>query len=181
MGEAMSSLRRQFVIGRYYAPIVWGGTLLVTTFMNVALWGGIVACALWTYQGSSAALLPAVVVTALIASNWLRSWLRQDIGSQRFPHLRQELAAARRFDIVAGPLVGLVNWLAMVAAACGTRVTWRGLRYRIFPGGQIRLLNREPEVQTDPSLADLQSMPFDHLRHYTARRRRLAAAERPLD
>ena len=93
MGEAMSFLRRQFVIGRYYAPIVWGGTLLVTTVMNVALWGGIAACALWTYQGSSAALLPAVVVTALIGSNWLRSWLRQDIGSQRFPHLRQELAA----------------------------------------------------------------------------------------
>lgn len=181
LGESLSFLRRQFVIGRYYSPLYWLGTLLMTTFVNAALFGGIVAWGVWAWQGSPAAWLPAVVVVTLVWLNWLRSWWRQQIGAERFPHLRRELAAARRFDILAGPLVGLANWLVMVAAACGTRVTWRGLRYRIFPGGQIRLLNRELDRQSDPALTDLQSMPFDHLRHYTARRRRLAAAENPLD
>ena len=69
----------------------------------------------------------------------------------------------------------------MLSAAFSTRVTWRGLRYRIFPGGQIRLLNREPEEQAEPTLSDTQSMPFDHLRFTARRGRHLAAAERPND
>jgi hypothetical protein len=181
MGEAMSFLRRQFVIGRYYSSLYWAGTLMVTSIINVALFGGIVASALWAGRGSAAAIVPAAVAGTLVAMNVLRSWLRQDIGRKRFPHLRKELTVARRMDIIAGPLVGLATWLAMVAAACGTRVTWRGLRYRIFPGGQIQLLNRESEPPADQEPADLQSMPFDHLRRHASRRRRLAAAERPLD
>lgn len=181
IGQAFSFLRRQFVIGRFYSPWYWGGTLLVTTIINLALFGGLVAMGVWAWQGSPAAWLPAVTVPLLAGSHWLRAWMREDLGRKRFPHLRKELATARRWDLLAGPFFGLLCWLGMVSAAFSTRVTWRGLRYRIFPGGQIRLLNREPEEATDPTLADVQSMPFDHLR-YTARRgRRLAAAERPND
>lgn len=181
MSQAWGFLRRQFVIGRFYAPFYWAGTLLGTTIMNVALFGGLAALALLTYRGSALALLPASTVLALVGTHWARAWMREDMGRKRFPHLKRELAAARRWDLLAGPFFGLLNCLGMLSAAFSTRVTWRGLRYRIFPGGQIRLLNRELEQEAQPPLSEAQSMPFDHLR-YTARRgRRLAAAERPND
>jgi hypothetical protein len=181
MSQAFGFLRRQFVIGRFYAPIHWAGTLLATTVMNLALFGGLVAMAVLAYQGSALALLPASTVAALVGTHWARAWMREDLGRKRFPHLKRELAVARRWDLLAGPVFGLMNWLGMVSAAFSTRVTWRGLRYRIFPGGQIRLLNREPEETADPTLGETQSMPFDHLRYSARRGRRLAAAQRPND
>ena len=47
------------------------------------------------------------------------------------------LREARRFEVWAGPLVGAVNWIELLASAVGRRVTWRGIGYRLDADGQV--------------------------------------------
>lgn len=181
LSEAFSFLRRQYVIGRFYAPLYWNISLIVMTISNAALFCSLAALAIWGASGSAWVLSPIANIAALWGLSWLRAWMRQDLGRRRFPELKAELAKPRRWDLWGAPLFGLMSWAGMLVAACGTCVSWRGLRYRIFPGGQIQLLYRQTEQAAGQSSAAAQSMPFDHLRFHAQRRRREAACEQPLD
>ena len=52
-----------------------------------------------------------------------------------------------RVDVWAHPLVGLVEWLALVGTIFGSCVRWRGISYRLLPRGRIVLTGREDEAE----------------------------------
>ncbi len=72
-----------------------------------------------------------------------RRWVRQDLIGTYFPEKRQALRKARRFDVWAGPLAGLINWVGLLGSLFGRHITWRGVLYRVLAGGRIRLVSRE--------------------------------------
>lgn len=142
--QFLEFLRRQYVIGRFYAPLWWSLALVFAAISQLVLWGG-VAVTLWAlWIEPRSAWMPGLATLALWTANQLRAWLREDLGRICLPHLSTRLAAARRFDIWCWPLVGLVNCLGLLSSLVGSTVTWRGIRYQLFPGGRIRLLHRQP-------------------------------------
>ena len=58
------------------------------------------------------------------------------------PTNRSRSAAACRFDLWSGPLVGLFTWAMLVSSLVGSRITWRGIVYRLLRGGKIQILSR---------------------------------------
>jgi ceramide glucosyltransferase len=140
--------RRQYLIGRRYAPPRWRLALLAASLMQAAMWSCLIAALYGAATGSMFWWLPAIGFAALYALGIVRAWFRQDVGRRLCSAYAQRLAPASRFDIFAGPLVGIINWLGIVSALFGSCITWRGNRYRILPGGQIRLLSRKDESTT---------------------------------
>lgn len=146
--ETISFLRRQYLIVRFYVPAWWWSAFVLITLSNLALWGslGLVVWGLAT--GRPSPWLPAGVGAVLYLFGVFRGLVRQDLALVYFPHLSGALKKARRFDVWAGPLVGVVNWLGLAGSLLGREITWRGITYRLFRGGRIRLVRHE--VQAPP-------------------------------
>ncbi len=71
-----------------------------------------------------------------------RGSLRQDLVKTYFPHWEKASRRIRRFDIWANPLVELAHWIGVASAAVGRRINWRGIRYHVLPGGQVKEIIR---------------------------------------
>lgn len=158
LGEMFSFLRRQYLIGRFYTPRWWALGLLCATLPNLVRWTSLGAVAWGLATGAPNVWLPAVVFATLYGLNVMGGIFRQSLVQLYFPHLETKLRAARRFDIWAGPLVGLVNWLGMIASMVGRHITWRGITYRLHAGGRIEIVGRkdepsEPEDEAKPPVA----------------------------
>ncbi len=140
--EAFRFLRRQYLIGRLYANRLWLATLTASTIWQAALWGSLAAAVGGWLAGFGYAWLALVNFLGLYAVGSFRCYLRQDLGR---PVLRQEGtadAAARRCDILLGPVFGAVHWIGMLSSCFGSRICWRGVRYRIAPGGRVVAVRR---------------------------------------
>ena len=72
--------------------------------------------------------------------------MRQSLVKVYFPEREPELRGAKRFDIWAGPLATLVNWLGMLSSTVGRRIRWRGVVYRMLHRGRVAIERREPPM-----------------------------------
>jgi len=136
-------MRRQYVIARFCVPRLWYTTLLFTTISMAAFWSSVALGVYLLIQNSFWAALPLGTVAVLYGFGVTKAVLRQDSACLFLPEYETKLKPARWFDIAAGPLVTFVNWVGLVSALMGSTIVWRGVRYRILPGGQSQTLNRE--------------------------------------
>jgi len=139
----LAFVRRQYLIGRFYAPLAWALGFLLITFANLAFLSGL-ALSGWTLAtGEIPAWIPAVLCVAIYLLNAGRALIRNDLAFRYFPESREMLEKAGRFDMLVGPLVTLVNWGELVASFVGRQINWRGITYRLFRGGRIALVRRD--------------------------------------
>jgi cellulose synthase/poly-beta-1,6-N-acetylglucosamine synthase-like glycosyltransferase len=153
LGQAFEFLRRQYLIGRFYATRYWLGALAIALLAVSALWLSLAAAVAGGAMHWSFAWIPAVGFVVLAASHVARAWLRQSMPRYALPSYENQLRACRWFDIAAAPLAGLVNLTALLSSLVGNTIAWRGIRYRLLRGGQARRLRDErrlPEPATIP-------------------------------
>jgi len=138
--QTFAFLRRQYLVGRFYVPKWWALGLCGCTLTCLAWLGSLAAMLGSVLCNSPPWWLPLSACTALYLVGAFRGAVRQTLLRTYFPQQESALRQARRFDIWAGPLVTLVNWVAMLSSMFGRHIRWRGLVYRLFPGGQLRRL-----------------------------------------
>lgn len=140
--EAATFLRRQFLIGRCYAPLWWWGALPLVVLQPLVLLGGLALAPALAWQGDPFWFWPLPVSVVLYMLAALRGRWRQATWSSRVNAAPDALRAGAQFDRWAAPW----NWLAaagtMLASAVGRSITWRGIRYHIGSAGRITLLGR---------------------------------------
>jgi len=151
--EMFRFVRRQYLIGRLYAPAWWAFAVAALTFANVALLLNVAALAAALLTGTPPVWLAAGMLAGLLAVHVFRGRLRRDLALLYFPDRAHAMQTALRWDTWGAPLVGLFNWLAMLAAAFGQHVAWRGIHYRLRPGGRVRALWRDEESCSDADRA----------------------------
>lgn len=135
-------VRRQFVIGKLYLPWWWLGALAVTTCAVIAFWGGLGLLLIGLATQARWSWIPAVTVSLLYNGHVVRGWLRQDAGRCYVPDAQSQLQIAQLVDVWLAPVAGLACWSAMVSSIVGWRITWRGIRYWLRPGGRILRVQR---------------------------------------
>lgn len=145
LGDLFRFARRQYFLTRFYSRGAWRLLLLLATLTNVAFWGSLAAAVAGWWTGAFSAAGPALVAGALYLLSGASGYLRQDAATVYFPHLRETLRTARRFEIWAGPLVFLANWVILLASAIGHEVRWRGIAYQLHRDGRIAAVRRDPE------------------------------------
>jgi hypothetical protein len=120
-------------------------SIVGTTLIRTVVACGLVALFLISLGHSSPWAWSMMGATALLGLlGIVRAHYRQRLARLWLPQQRETLATARRFDLLLWPLVAVVNWLCLLSSLVGDKVTWRGNRYQILPGGQIRLVRRDP-------------------------------------
>jgi len=154
--EMFSFIRRQYLVARFYTPRWWVFALAVATFSNLVWIGNLAALAAGLVCGTPPVWLVLCASLGLYLLAAMRRASRQDLVRTYFPERLGKLRAARRFDIWAGPIVGLVNWLGIIASLFGRHICWRGIRYEIAAGGKVRAIHREDHQRTQaPGDGDL--------------------------
>ncbi|MGD9722292.1 MAG: glycosyltransferase [Pirellulales bacterium] len=162
MWTMLAWVRRQFIIGRFYSPLLWAVVAVGHCFNQLVFWASVTtALAAW-WQGAAWAWQPAAVAGGIYAMQVLRGWLRQRSTLSYLPHCQRELAAARHFDIWCSPVSAAALCVALVASGIGRRIRWKDNVYEMSYGGQIRKI---------PSTAD---RPAPRAPHGTAGSRRAA-------
>ena len=144
--QMFSFIRRQYIIGRFYMAAWWLGAIVFVTLPNVVLLASVAAVAWSLATGTPHILVPAGICAVLYGLKVYRGRIRQDLGRLYFPQYRQTLSGARRFDIWAGALAELVNWIGLIASIFGRQITWRGITYRLYRGGQMEIVRHENEL-----------------------------------
>ncbi len=140
-------IRRQYVIAKFCIPRLWYMAFCFATISLAAFWSSVVLSVYYLIQGSSWAAFPIATLAALYGFGVTKAVLRQSSARLSFDDFDTTLKRARWFDIVAGPLVATVNWIGLFSALLGSTIVWRGIRYRMLPGGQSHTLNREPDTE----------------------------------
>jgi hypothetical protein len=151
--QMVSFVRRQYLIGRFYIPGWWAFALASVTFANLVLLGSLGLLGWCLATGSTWSSIPAGFFSALYLANVYCGLVRQDAALAYFPHLKEALGRARRFDVLGGPLVGLANWFLLLGSTVGRKITWRRITYRMCRAGRIRLVHREDPISTSESAA----------------------------
>jgi hypothetical protein len=140
--QAMSFIRRQYLVARFYTFDWWLLSLLAATGTN-AIWLGNLAVFAWSLlSGRPSPWIPLAVSAVLYAVTVYRGWLRQDLVRAYFAHQEKALRRIRWFDIWANPLVELAHWLGIAISAAGRHILWRGIRYHVLPGGRVEQILR---------------------------------------
>lgn len=133
-------LRRQYLIVRFHAPMLWLMALAASTLGLVSYTGGLLLLAAAFATGVVSPWLPGSLLLAQYGLGVFRAWVRQDAARTYFPGLYARLSIARRFDILAGPIVLVANWLGLAGSCFGRTVVWRGIAYRLCLGGQVETI-----------------------------------------
>ena len=131
-------VRRQYLIGRVYSPRLWTFVFVGHLVNQMVFWGCFTTAAVGAIVGAPWTWQPAAVVGVLYGLQVCRGWLRQRASRIYLSQCQRELAAARWFDILCGPLAALTLAVALVASAIGRRISWKGNVYEMASGGQIR-------------------------------------------
>jgi hypothetical protein len=158
-----SFVRRQYLMGRFYLPVWWAGVIVLVSLSNLVFFGSVVAAVAGFATGARFAGTAAAVASVQYLVGVIGGLLRQHLVLTYFPRLRSWLRAARRFEVWAGPLVALVNWIMLLGSVVGTRLTWRGITYQVGRRGQVEAVWREaaPEGPEAPLPAEETPAPAD--------------------
>jgi hypothetical protein len=162
-------VRRQFTIGRFYAPVFWGLAAALSCLQQAALWiGAALAPVAWLSGGWTTIATAAAVL--LYGLQVLRGWLREDAGRYFLPEAFGRTAAARRTAVWGGPLVGLLQCWGLLIALGSRQIEWRGIAYALSPGGQMEIVNRRPAPQRRTRRRRVMQRPTARSRLILARR-----------
>ncbi len=141
MRTMFAFVRRQFMIGRYYSPVLWSAALAWNCATQAFFWANVAAAFIGLASGASWSWRPAAVAAALYGLHVARAWLRQRASQFYLPRIERALSVSRRFDIVLGPVAALVCCAGLVSSAFGRRIVWKQIAYTMRFGGKIRAID----------------------------------------
>jgi ceramide glucosyltransferase len=147
--EMLSFVRRQYLVARFYIPDLWALAFLAGAVAQLS-WLANLAVLGWSLiWGALPGWIPACGCALLYLLGAYRGWLRQDLVRTYFPDQQENLRKACWFDIWASPLAKLIHWLGLLSSPFGRHIGWRGISYRVFSGGGVRIVSRDGQAEED--------------------------------
>ena len=140
-------VRRQYLVTKFYVPDWWAFALATSTFTSLVWLGSLAVLARSLIYATPPVWIPAGGLAVLYLLGVCRVRLRQQLVGTYFPDRQERLQPAARFDVWANPLAKLAHWLGVLSSIFGRHIAWRGISYRVFPGGRIRIAGREEGEQ----------------------------------
>ncbi|MGW8257526.1 MAG: glycosyltransferase [Thermoguttaceae bacterium] len=147
---AISFLRRQYLLGRFYARDWWLFAALTATFGNLVWLGNASMFICGLLKGASWSWAPGAMLLILYLLTVFRGLVRRDLAALYFPHLRRCLRGSSKSDIWLQPLIGVIHNLVVWSSAVGRNISWRGINYLLARDGKIERSWREEDAAALP-------------------------------
>lgn len=148
--QSLEFVRRQYVIARAYAPAWWLLALFGSTLPVLTFWGGLAALVVGLCREYVWCWLPAVICPVCYATLLIRGYQRWLLGRLYVPQQSRLMKRIAWLDIWTGPLVALVNWLAVVSSLFGSHLRWRGIDYKLGRQGRVVSIHRNGQSSPRP-------------------------------
>ena len=139
--DLLEFARRQYLIIKVFAPDIWWLALLGNLLFSAVFWGGLAL--LLMCRGTDGTKWWIVVLLAfLYAAGTLRALFRRSAVRARFPSRLDALNRAIWLDLLAHPLLAIIDLCCILSSAPSRTITWRGIRYRLYNPHQTKILSR---------------------------------------
>jgi hypothetical protein len=158
--NAAAFLRRQFLIGRCYAPLWWWSMVPLMVLQPLVLFGGLALALYLAWQEAPYWFCPLLLSGGLYALTVLRAHWRQATWNSRVTIPANTIRATARFDRWLSPWSCLFATSIMLVSSVGRSITWRGIRYHIGPAGRITLMGRALSVEQRRAMISINSARF---------------------
>jgi ceramide glucosyltransferase len=146
LGNMLSFLRRQHLIGRIYAPRLWYRTLVMLVVSSVALIGALGSISWEICVSQALPLWPTAFLSVWYGLQVYRGLIRRGMAQVYVPDWSPAMSRCAWFDVFFNPLSLLVNTFVMLSACLGTRIVWRNISYDLDRQGRILRIERQPPV-----------------------------------
>jgi ceramide glucosyltransferase len=151
--DLFAFIRRQYLMGRLYSPLWWAFGLCFCGVLALTWLCALGAVVAMLQTGDASWWIPLGLCFAVYLLGAFRGAVRQHLLGVLFPQQAKAMRTVRLFDIFAGPLACVVNWLGALASSFGRDISWRGTSYRVFRNGRIRIVrdaNEPPDSDPAP-------------------------------
>ncbi len=133
--------RRQFLITRVNAPLIWWFGLFSGFYSVLGLWGSAAAAIYAANIGAADFHLWAAVSVVFFAGQLIRAVLRQRMISKLLREDLQRMKSAMIADILGFWLWSLLLLFFIVSSAFGRTIQWRGIKYKLLGPDKIIVLD----------------------------------------
>jgi ceramide glucosyltransferase len=145
--QLLEFARRQYLIVKVFTPEIWWLALLGSLLFCSVFWGGVVLLCMG--RGTVGAMWSIVALLAfLYAIGTLRAVFRRAAVRARFADRLHALNRPIWLDLLAHPLIAILDLCCILSSAPGRTISWRGVRYRLCYPHQTRILSRSPATPT---------------------------------
>lgn len=174
--------KRQYTQVKFFSPILYTGTNIVIGFYALGFLSIIAAIA----YGYFFAWIP---FAAAYIIDQIRAMARQQIYLSLFEEngIRQKLFAAGWLEHMLTPFWMLIHWMLIMSTWFQNKITWAGIRYRIFSNSRTQILDRPVVAERLPvgvpglkMLARLQDSEDERVRTGRIELRPVTPAESPI-
>jgi len=132
--------RRQFVITKVYAPMIWLFGLFSSIYAVFGLWGGIILAIIAFLTDSPHILLFISVPILFFTVQLNRAILRQKMAAKLLREYWPKLKIAAAIDIVMFWLWNPLLIVLILSSAYGNTIKWRGIRYKLISKTETEVL-----------------------------------------
>lgn len=131
--------RRQYLITRVYAPLLWCQGLLFVGLYNAAMLSALVVATMFT-PGWAWSWIVFAFVAALEA--WRTSVRGRAVKTVLGPEVHDRLGDVREIERFQGMLIMAVHFAMILASIWGRTIRWAGITYELRSPQKIRILDR---------------------------------------
>lgn len=151
-GALAEFLRRQYLVGRVYAPTWWGFAVVSSIFTNAVLCG-LTAFGLWWAVTAGPWTLPTFILLFIYLLTAMRRAFHADAVRPFLDISQAKYQRVTRINIWGWPIISLINGLGLAASAIGRTIVWRGIRYRLDSPSRTQILDQAsggPQTESVP-------------------------------
>ena len=157
--------KRQYTQVKFFSPILYTGTNIILGFYVFGLLT-IIAALVYGY------FYAWIPVAAAYVIDQFRALARQQIYLSLFEEngIRRRLFSASWLEHMLTPFWMVVHWLLLFSTWPQSRITWAGIRYRIYSSSKTKILFRPSMVERLPAgVPGLALISEIHDHQYTQR------------
>jgi ceramide glucosyltransferase len=147
--QALNFIHRQLLQSRYYATghFWWGAAAVL---VQAAAWLVAVGTLLGSGLVGRVSGWAVFACVCLFAVGVFRAYVGHATWREHFLAHEDKISVARRTEYLIGPLLTVLAGVCVVRTCFSNTMVWRGLRYRLYGGGQIMFLGRQLDDKACP-------------------------------
>lgn len=140
--DLLEFTNRQLKITRVYAPHLWKPVLIGSLLFCAVFFGGLAVLIVRVISGLDY-VVPLVIVLLIYALGAAKAYIRLQAVSLALADHRRQIIKSLPAHLLLWPIASALFAVNAIAAACSSRINWRGITYDLKSPTEAVIISRE--------------------------------------